>query len=70
MEHPKGFRDAARHPRSVRVCVLADKVERRQVDVLVDYVGFTILDHFVVGFGLDLDGKFRNLPYVGIYNPA
>jgi len=35
----------------------------------VDYVGFTIEDHFVVGYGLDLDGKLRNLPYVGVYHP-
>jgi hypoxanthine phosphoribosyltransferase len=40
------------------------------VQVPVDYVGFPIEDHFVVGYGLDLEGIYRNLPYVGIYNPA
>lgn len=59
-----------REPASLKICSLLDKPSRRRVEVPVDYVGFTILDHFVVGYGLDLDGKFRNLPYVGIYNPA
>ncbi len=59
-----------REPASLRIVSLLDKPSRRRVEVPVDYVGFTIEDHFVVGFGLDLDGKFRNLPYVGIYNPA
>lgn len=59
-----------REPASLKVATLLDKPSRRRVEVPVDYVGFTIEDHFVVGFGLDLDGKFRNLPYVGIYNPA
>ena len=54
----------ARHPRSLRVCVLVDKVERRQVDVLLDYVGFTIPNLFVVGYGLDYEGLYRNLPHV------
>lgn len=59
-----------REPASLRICSLLDKPSRRRVEVPVDHVGFTIEDHFVVGYGLDLDGKFRNLPYVGIYNPA
>jgi hypoxanthine phosphoribosyltransferase len=54
----------ARHPRSLRVCVLVDKIERRTVDVAVDYVGFTIPNVFVVGYGFDHDGLYRNLPYV------
>ena len=54
----------ARHPRSVRVCVLADKVERREVDVKVDYVGFTVPNLYVVGYGFDYGGIFRNLPHV------
>jgi hypoxanthine phosphoribosyltransferase len=54
----------ARHPRSLRVCVLTDKIERRQVDVAVDYVGFTIPNVFVVGYGFDFGGLYRNLPYV------
>jgi hypoxanthine phosphoribosyltransferase len=54
----------ARHPRSLRVCVLVDKIERRKVDVGIDYVGFTIPNVFVVGYGFDHDGLYRNLPYV------
>ena len=54
----------ARHPRSLRVCVLVDKVERRKVDVGLDYVGFTIPNVFVVGYGFDYEGLYRNLPYV------
>ena len=56
----------ARHPRSLRVCVLVDKIERRKVDVAVDYVGFTIPNVFVVGYGFDHDGLYRNLPYVAV----
>jgi hypoxanthine phosphoribosyltransferase len=54
----------ARRPRSVRTCVLLDKTARRQTDVTIDYVGFTIPNVFVVGYGLDHDGLYRNLPYV------
>lgn len=59
-----------RDPASLKVCSLLDKPSRRRVHVPVDYTGFAIDDNFVVGYGLDLDGKYRNLPYVGIYNPA
>jgi hypoxanthine phosphoribosyltransferase len=58
-----------REPLSLKICTLLDKPSRRKVEVPVDYVGFTIEDHFVVGYGLDLDGKLRNLPYVGVYHP-
>ena len=54
----------ARHPRSLRVCVLVDKIERRKVDVALDYVGFTIPNVFVVGYGFDYEGLYRNLPHV------
>ena len=54
----------ARGPLSVRTCVLLDKTGRRQIDVTVDYVGFTISNVFVVGYGLDYGGLYRNLPYV------
>jgi hypoxanthine phosphoribosyltransferase len=54
----------ARHPRTLRVCVLVDKIERRKVDVAVDYVGFTIPNVFVVGYGFDHEGLYRNLPYL------
>ena len=54
----------ARRPRSVRTCVLLDKAGRRETDVTIDYVGFTIPNVFVVGYGLDYDGLYRNLPHV------
>jgi len=53
-----------RHPRSVRVCALLDKIERREVPVELEYVGFTIPNEFVVGYGLDFAGLYRNLPYL------
>ena len=55
----------SRNPKTLTLCTLLDKPERRQVDVKVDYTGFEIPDKFVVGYGLDWDQKFRNLPYVG-----
>lgn len=55
-----------RGPASMRLCTLLDKPERRVVDVKVDYTGFAIPDEFVVGYGLDYDQKYRNLPYIGI----
>ena len=59
-----------RDPASLKIVTLLDKPSRRRVQVPVDYVGFAIEDHFVVGYGLDLEGIHRNLPYVGIYTPA
>jgi len=56
----------ARNPASLRVCALLNKHERREVDVPLDYVGFDIPNKFVFGYGLDLDEKFRNLPFVGV----
>jgi hypoxanthine phosphoribosyltransferase len=58
-----------REPASLKVVTLLNKPSRRKIEVVVDYTGFVIEDHFVVGYGLDLQGKFRNLPFVGIYNP-
>lgn len=55
-----------RQPRSLSLCTLLDKPERRGVDVHVDYTGFRIPDEFVVGYGLDYDQKYRNLPYIGV----
>lgn len=55
-----------RNPKSIKVCTLLDKPERRTAPVEVDYNGFCIPDEFVVGFGLDYDQKYRNLPYVGV----
>lgn len=54
-------------PRSLRICALLDKSEKREVDVPIDYVGFDIPNEFVVGYGLDYDNKFRNLPYISIF---
>ncbi len=57
---------SARNPKTLTLCTLLDKPERREVeDIEVDYTGFEIPDKFVVGFGLDYDQRFRNLPYVG-----
>lgn len=55
-----------RGPKSLRLCTLLDKPERRVTDVQVDYTGFRIPDEFVVGYGLDYDQKYRNLPYIGV----
>ncbi len=54
-----------RGPASLKLCTLLDKPDRRVVDVKVDYTGFEIPDVFVVGYGLDYDQKYRNLPYIG-----
>ena len=56
----------ARKPKSLKLCTLLDKPERRVVDVNVDYTGFQIPDEFVVGFGLDYAQRYRNLPYIGV----
>ena len=56
----------ARGPKSLRLCTLLDKPDRRVVDVKVDYTGFQIPDEFVVGYGLDYDQRYRNLPYIGV----
>ncbi|MCR5585474.1 MAG: hypoxanthine phosphoribosyltransferase [Lachnospiraceae bacterium] len=55
-----------RAPKSIKLCTLLDKPDRREVEVNVDYVGFTIPDAFVVGYGLDYRQMYRNLPYVGV----
>lgn len=56
---------SARKPNSIKLCTLLDKPERRVVPVDVDYTGFSIPDKFVVGYGLDYDQNYRNLPYIG-----
>ncbi len=55
-----------RGPKSLALCTLLDKPERRVIDVDVNYTGFEIPDYFVVGYGLDYDQRYRNLPYVGV----
>ena len=59
-----------RGPNSIRICTLFDKPERREVDVQATYVGSQIPDAFIVGYGLDYDEKYRNLPFVGILKPS
>ncbi len=64
----KLFADRGAH--SVRYCTLLDKPERRQVNITPDYVGMQIPDAFVVGYGLDFNEKYRNLPYIGVLKPS
>lgn len=54
----------ARNPKSLKICTLLDKPERRIADVAADYIGFTIENKFIVGYGLDYNQKYRNLPYI------
>ncbi|RMG03797.1 MAG: hypoxanthine phosphoribosyltransferase [Nitrospirae bacterium] len=56
-----------RAPSTLKICALLDKKERRMVDVPIDYVGFEIPDEYVVGYGLDFDGKYRNMPYIAVF---
>lgn len=60
---------SARQPASIRICALLDKAERRVANVPLDYTGFQIPDEFVVGYGLDYDDLYRNLPYIGVLKP-
>ena len=55
-----------RGPKSIKLCTLLDKPSRREKDVVVDYVCFEIEDKFVLGYGLDYDQRYRNLPYIGV----
>lgn len=57
----------AKRPNSLRICTLLDKREKRIADVPLDYIGFEIPDGFVVGYGLDYDNKYRNLPYIATF---
>ena len=57
-----------RGAKSVKLCALLDKASRREVEVPIDYLGFSIDDVFVVGYGLDYDERYRNLPYIGVYD--
>ena len=59
-----------RHPNSVRICAILDKPARRKTDIRADYTGFEVPDAFVVGYGLDYDEKYRNLPYIGVLKPS
>ena len=59
-----------RSPASLKVCALLDKPERRVLPFQANYVGFTIPDAFVVGYGLDFDQHYRQLPYIGVLKPS
>ncbi|MDR0889271.1 MAG: hypoxanthine phosphoribosyltransferase [Oscillospiraceae bacterium] len=59
----------SKNPASLKICTLLDKPERRRVDVFADYVGFSIPNEFVVGYGLDYKEEYRNLPFIGVLKP-
>jgi hypoxanthine phosphoribosyltransferase len=59
-----------RQPSSVTICCLLDKPARRLAEIQIDYRGFTIPDRFVIGYGLDYDERYRNLPYIGVLRPS
>lgn len=59
-----------RNPASLKVCAFLDKRSRRKADIKLDYIGFEIPDKYVVGYGLDYDNKFRNLPYISIFKES
>ena len=58
-----------RNPATIKICTLMDKPARRRTDIKADYVGFVCPDEFVVGYGLDYDEKYRNLPFIGVLKP-
>lgn len=60
----------ARHPASIKLCTLLDKPSRRVKPIQADYSGFEVPDAFVVGYGLDYDERYRNLPYIGVLKPC
>jgi len=60
----------SRGPKSLRICTFLDKKEKRVVDVPLDYIGYTAPDKFVVGYGMDYENKFRNLPYIAIFKKS
>ncbi|MGN1118674.1 MAG: phosphoribosyltransferase, partial [Acutalibacteraceae bacterium] len=58
-----------RNPNSIKICTLLDKPERRSANIKADYIGTRVPDEFVVGYGLDYDEKYRNLPFIGVLKP-
>lgn len=58
-----------RHPASIKICTLFDKPDRREAKVTADYSGSVVPDEFIVGYGLDYDERYRNLPYIGVLKP-
>ena len=63
LNYLKGYFES-REAKTVKICTLLDKPEGRKVDIDVDYIGFTVDDRFIIGYGLDYDQKYRNLPYI------
>ena len=63
LNYLKGYFES-RAAKAVKICTLLDKPEGRKVDIDVDYIGFTVDDRFIIGYGLDYDQKYRNLPYI------
>jgi hypoxanthine phosphoribosyltransferase len=61
---------ADKHPASIKIVCLLDKPARRLAEIPIDYTGFTIPDRFVIGYGLDYDERYRNLPYIGVLKPS
>ena len=59
----------SRHPKSVKICALFDKPDRREAPIAADYVGGLVPNEFIVGYGLDYDEKYRNLPFIGVLKP-
>jgi len=59
-----------RHPKTLHICTLLDKAERRKVDIPIHYCGFVISDKFVFGYGLDIDEHYRSLPFIAAVDPA
>jgi hypoxanthine phosphoribosyltransferase len=57
----------ARKPASLKTCAFLDKKSRRKTELKLDYIGFEIPDYYIVGYGLDYDNKFRNLPYISVF---
>ena len=55
----------SKNPRSLKLCFLADKPSRREVEVPIDYIGFEVPNKFIVGYGFDIDNYYRNIPYIG-----
>lgn len=60
----------ARNPKSIKICTLFDKPERREADIYADYIGCDVPNEFIVGYGLDYDEHYRNLPYIGVLKEA
>lgn len=69
LEHVIKYFKEGKGVKSLRTCTLLSKPERRKVDVQIDYIGFDVPDKFVIGYGLDYDQKYRNLPYIAVVIP-